>query len=229
MRILLLLISLLLPAAQALAAPLQSHRAIHQAVTDFVRMQTQSLPGQVDIKVDHIDSRLRLRACPAVEAFIPPGGHLFGNSIVGVRCPQPNGSYSWSLYVPVHITVTTTLLVTNRPLSQGTIITANDFSSQSGTLTLPTIITDPAQIVGKVLRYSIGPGQVIRQDMLRAPYAIKRGQNVPIVVEGAGFNVHSEGKALNDAAAGDNVQVRTASGKVVSGTAQDSGEVLVRP
>lgn len=229
MRTLLLILSLLAPAFPALAASQQSHREIHQAIADFVRMQTRSLPGKVDIKVDEIDRRLRLHACSALETFLPPGGHLLGNGIVGVRCPGETGVNGWTLYIPVHVTVTTTLFITNRPLPQGAVMSAADFSGQSGTLTLPSILTDPARINGKVLRYSVGAGQVIRQDMLRDPYTITQGQNVPVVIEGDGFNVRSEGKALNNAPEGQNVQVRTASGRVVSGTAQGNGEVLVRP
>ncbi|MBI1173851.1 MAG: flagellar basal body P-ring formation protein FlgA [Sideroxydans sp.] len=229
MKKLLLIFTLLLPALPAWAAPQQSHNEIRQAITRFVRMQTQSLPGKVEIKVDEIDRRLQLNACPALETFLPPGGHLLGNGTVGVRCPKSGTVSGWTLYVPVHITVTATLLVTNRPLPRGKVMSPDDFSDQSGVITQADMLTDPAQVTGKILRYGVGAGQILRQSMLRDPYAVVQGQNVPVVVEGRGFHVRSEGKALNNAAEGENVQVRTASGRVVSGTAQENGEVVVRP
>ena len=183
----------------------------------------------MDIKVDPIDGRLRLNACPDMEAFLPPGVHLPGNLAVGVRCPQSKGVLGWSVFVPAHVTVTTTLLVTSRPLPQGTVMSADDFNGQNGELTQSTLITNPSQVIGKVLRYGVAAGQALRQDMLRAPYAVTEGQTVPIVVQQDNFTVRSEGKALNNAAQGEDVQVRTSSGRVVTGTANASGEVVVQP
>jgi flagella basal body P-ring formation protein FlgA len=225
----LLIWALWLPALPALAVPLQNHKEIHQAISDFVHAQTRMLSGKVDIRVDEIDGRLQLEACPALEPFLPPGGHLLGNGTVGVRCVQSNGVRGWTLFVPVHVTVTTTLLVTSRPLPQGTVMATNDFIGQTGELTQPSMLTDPELVVGKVLRYSMGAGQVLKQEMLRDPYTVTEGQSVPIVVEGQGFKARSEGKALNNAAQGQNVQVRTSSGRVVSGIANANGEVVIRP
>ena len=73
MKKFILMLCLLLPTLTASAAPLQSHAAIRQAIVDFLRTQSKTLPGTVDIKVDPIDGRLRLNACPDMEAFLPPG------------------------------------------------------------------------------------------------------------------------------------------------------------
>jgi flagella basal body P-ring formation protein FlgA len=45
------------------------------------------------------------------------------------------------------------------------------------------------------------------------------------MVNGRGFSISSEGRALNNASAGQVVQVRTASGQVVSGIARQDGLV----
>ena len=228
-KILLILMALLFQMQPAAAARLQNHAAIRHAVIDFVRAQTRDLPGKVDIRVSRIDTRLRLNACPRLETFLPAGGHLMGSSAVGVRCPASAKVQGWSLFVPVHVTVTATLLVASHPLMRGTVMSRDDFTGQSGELTQTTLLTDPKQVIGKVLRYSLGAGQPLREDMLRDPYAVTQGQTVTVEVKATNFTVRSEGKALNNAAAGQEVQVRTASGKVVSGKAQASGDVLVRP
>lgn len=219
----------------------QSHSEIRAAIAAFVHAQTRTLPGQVTVKVEEIDRRVTLSACPALEAFLPPGSQLLGNSTVGVRCPKGSPANQdarepgttdkngWTLFVPVHIKVSASLLVASRPLQQGHVLSAEDVASQSGELTQAGILTDPLQATGKILKYGIGAGQVLRQDMLRAPYAVTQGQTVQLQVEGVGFKVRSEGQALNNAAEGQNVQVRTISGQVVSGTAQSNGTVAVRP
>jgi flagella basal body P-ring formation protein FlgA len=222
-----ILLLIALPAqADAQPGAQQSHAEIHDAVIAFVRAQTRTLPGQVVIGVDEIDRRIARPACPTLETFLPPGSRLLGNSTVGVRCPGKKG---WALFVPVQVKVSVDMLIALKPLPQGRVIQAEDLSSQNGELTQTGILTDPAQAIGKVLKNGIGAGQVLKQDMLRAPYAVMQGQAVQLQVEGAGFSIRSEGHALNNAAEGQAVLVKTTSGQRVSGTARPGGIVEIRP
>ena len=204
----------------------QSHADIIAAVTAFVRAQTHSLPGQVAIKADEIDRRVVLSACPTLETFLPMGSRLLGNGMVGVRCPAQKG---WTLFVPVHVTVSVDMLITNKAIPQGHMLTAEDLSSQHGELAQLDVLTDPTQAIGKILKNGLGAGQVLKQDMLRAPYVVTQGQTVQLQVAGAGFSIRSEGHALGNAAEGQAVQVKTGSGQVLSGTARADGIVEIRP
>ncbi|MBI5918062.1 MAG: flagellar basal body P-ring formation protein FlgA [Nitrosomonadales bacterium] len=204
----------------------QSHAEIRDRVTAFVQEQTQSMQGKVSIKVEEIDRRIALPACPALEVFLPTGARLNGKTSIGVRCNNSNG---WSLYVPVQIKVSVTLLVSAKPLQQGQTLHAEDFVTQEGEMTQPGILTDPAQAIGKILKFGLGAGQVLKQDMLRAPNSVTQGQAVKILVKGNGFTIRSEGQALNNAAEGQSVQVKTASGQIISGMAREGGVVEVQP
>ena len=73
--------------AAAAAAP-QDHAAIQAAAEVFMREQTLTLPGRQEIKVGAVDKRLVLPECVKLEAFLPQGAQLVGNSMVGVRCPK---------------------------------------------------------------------------------------------------------------------------------------------
>jgi flagella basal body P-ring formation protein FlgA len=217
---------LLLIALPVQADEQQSHADILEAVTAFVRAQTNDLPGKVVSKVDEIDPRTVRSACSKLEVFLPAGSQLLGNSMVGVRCPDKKG---WTLFVPVHVTVNVDMLIANRPLMQGHVLQAEDISSQNAELAQTGILTNPSQAIGKVLKNGIGAGQVLMQEMLRAPYAVTQGQTVQLQVGGAGFSIRSEGQALSNAAEGESVQVKTASGQTVSGTARPGGIVELRP
>jgi flagella basal body P-ring formation protein FlgA len=100
---------------------------------------------------------------------------------------------------------------------------------QNGELGQSGILIDPAQAVGKTLKFGIGAGQVLRQDMLRAPFVVLQGKTTDVRVRSAGLSIRSTGQALNNGAEGQNVQVRMSSGQVVSGTATADGSVEVRP
>jgi flagella basal body P-ring formation protein FlgA len=63
----------------------------------------------------------------------------------------------------------------------------------------------------------VGAGQILRYDMIRAPYTIKQGQSVQLLAKGTGFSVSSEGQALGNATEGEIASARTASGQIISG------------
>lgn len=212
--------------ATALAAPQQDHAALKATVDTFIRQQTAGLPGKVAFNVDEIDRRIALRPCSKIDAFLPTGSQLIGRVSIGVRCSDPNG---WSIFIPVQIKITRDLLISARPLSMGQIVHEEDLARQTTETTQNVGLTDARQVIGKVLRYSIAAGYTLREDMLRTPYSVKQGQSVKLSIQGGGFSLSSSGVALNNASEGENVQIRTSSGRVVSGIAGAEGVVQLNP
>jgi len=129
----------------------------------------------------------------------------------------------------VQIKLSLNLLISARQLSVGHALHEEDLASQTTEVSRAGGLTDPKQVLGKVLRYSISAGQVLREDMLRQPYSVTQGQAVKLTVRGRGFNMRSEGVSLNNASEGQTVQIRTSSGRVISGIAAASGVVEIKP
>lgn len=221
--------------AQTLAAP-HSKRGQHQdislirnAVENFIHSNTGNLPGQVIVNVGQIDKQLILPQCSYLEPFIPAGSRLWGKTSIGVRCDsQPD---SWTVYVQAEISVMTHVLHLARPIAAGQVLTYEDIAPQNVNLIhMPEgILTDAAQVIGKVATSNLSAGQPLRPQMLRAPYVILRGQTVNLVVQGRGFSVRSEGQALADAVEGQVVQVRNKSGKIITGLARINSIVEIQP
>lgn len=210
----------------ALAAPQQSHVAIRDAALNYAQTLMGTMPGKVDIQVIDIDPRTVLPACASLEAFLPNGAKTIGKTSIGVRCNEKPG---WSVFVQVTIKVSADLLVANRPLPQGLILSADDFSVQSGELGQPGILTAPEQAIGKTLKFAIGAGQVLRLDMLRPDFVIKQGQTVRLYARSKGLIVSSAGQALNDAIEGQAVRIKTESGQTISAYASKDGNAEVHP
>ena len=229
MRILLATCLFLLHPIAALGAGTSPSTAaqaqITRTVASFVQQQTAGLAGKVDYQIDALDPRLSPPPCTRFEAFLPVGSQLIGKTSIGVRCSERNG---WQMLVPARITVTLSLLVSARQLQPGHALQPEDIARQSIETSRATGFTDPAQVIGKVLRYGIAAGQILRDDMLRPPYSVTQGQIVQISTRGKGFSVRNEGVALNNASEGQKVQVRVASGRVIAGTALN-GIVEVAP
>ena len=212
----------------ALLTPLFCHAqsALYSTLDDYLRVQTQGLPGKVSYSVVPLDARTQLSPCSAFEPFLPSGAKLWGKSTVGVRCLGPS---TWTVYIQVKVDVSGSYLISARPLAAGQVLGASDLVVRSGDLsTLPaTLITDPAQAIGRTVKNGFGAGQPLRSDQLITPWAVQQGQSVKTVAKGPGFSVSSSGKALGNAAAGQSVQVRTESGQTVSGIARPGGIVEV--
>jgi flagella basal body P-ring formation protein FlgA len=196
------------------------------ALDDYLRAQTAGLPGTVTFQIGQLDRHARLAACDAFEPFLPSGSRLWGKTTVGVRCLGPG---RWTVYVPVQVRIAGHYLVAARQLAPGQVVGAADLLPQGGDLgALPAnTLTDPAQAIGKTTRQAVAAGQPLRSELLSAALVVQQGQSVKLHSSGAGFSVSNEGKALNNAAEGQVVQVRTASGQVVSGIARPGAIVEV--
>jgi flagella basal body P-ring formation protein FlgA len=210
----------------SIAAPANAQNLLTNALDHYVRAQTKGLPGEVTYSIGQIDPRTQLTPCSAYEPFLPSGSRLWGKTTVGVRCLAPS---TWTIYVPVQISVSGNYLVTARSIAAGQQLSDADILTRKGDLTsLPTsILTDPAQAIGKTMKIGTAVGQPLRSDALIAPWAVQQGQNVKLLTKGSGFSVSSEGKSLNNATEGQIVQVRTTSGQSVSGIARAGGVVEI--
>lgn len=199
---------------------------IKQAVTEFMEVQKESLPGKTHYRIGTINAGGLAAGCRSLLASMDSGARPWGRTHVNVRCTE---GASWSLYVPIEVHVAVNYLVSARPLRAGQPIAESDIDRVPGDLAeLPTgILTDPAQALGQSYRISLPANRPLRADMLSPPLVVRQGQSVKVVSEGAGFKVANEGRALNNAAAGQVVQVRLASGKNIRGIAKSDGTITV--
>ena len=205
---------------------LYAQTPLYSALGDYLRTQTQGLPGKVTYSMGQLDTRTQLAPCESFEPFLPAGSRLWGRSTVGVRCLGPA---NWTIYIPVQVNVRGNYLISARTMSAGYVIGPTDIIVRSGDLsTLPaSTVTNQTQAIGKSVKIGMAAGQPLRSDQLIEPWAVLQGQNVRTVSNGVRFSVSSEGVAVSNAIAGQVVQVRTPSGQMVSGIAQPGGIVEV--
>lgn len=214
--------------AQSASTELTTTRAIAEAIENFIALETCNLPGKVIIKSAVPNSRLARQPCEHLETFLPAGARIWGKFSVGVRCHD--GVHGWVLYVPVEIAINTQTVHAAQSIPAGKPLLEQDMIMKEIDLVrFPRdVLLDPQQAIGKMAATSIAAGQPIRQTQLRAPYVVTRGRQVQLIVTGAGFSVSTEGSALTDAAAGESVQVRSSTGRVISGFALQDGRVEIR-
>jgi flagella basal body P-ring formation protein FlgA len=219
--------SLLVLSGVSQAAPaIQNVNALRAVVEQFLLTQAAGLPGEVSVKVGAVDPRTALAHCPAPEAFLQPGARAWGKTTVGVRCTAPS---SWTIFVQAQVNVKADYVVAAVPLAQGQPVEQGQLMLVKGDIAaMPNgIITDMGQAIGRTPTVSLAAGTPLRLDTLRSKPVVQQNQAVRLVLNGNGFSVSAEGRAIGTAGEGQVVQVRTPSGTVVSGTAKAGGMVEV--
>lgn len=212
--------------ARAQAAQHQDLAVLQKVVEQFLQREGAGLPGSVTVEVRPLDARMLLAPCPAPQAFLQPGARVWGNTTVGLRCSAPT---PWKVYVQAKVSVVGDYVAAGIPLAQGQPIEQSQLVMLKGDLAaLPAgVVTDMAQAIGHTSTMSLPSGAPLRLSGLKAQAVVKQGQAVRVVTSGAGFRMSAEGRAIGTAGAGQVVQVRTPAGAIISGIAQEGGQVEV--
>ncbi|WP_144641630.1 flagellar basal body P-ring formation chaperone FlgA [Bordetella genomosp. 13] len=215
-----------LPAsARAQAGATQDPAVLSATAQAYLRGQLADVPGTLDITLDPVRAD-RLPACTALTPFLSSPVRLRPRMSVGVRCAAPQ---TWTTYVQATVSVAGRYYVAARQINAGRVIGQADVEARDADLATlsPGIVTDASHVIGMRAGNRIAAGQPIKEAVLRSAQAIQRGQNVNIVISGKGFTVSGEGEALDNAAPGDRIQVRTTSGQIVSGIVRNAGLVEI--
>lgn len=222
----LLLILLISPLCRAASPATQDMSQVLRTVAQWLDASLANAQGQSSYSVGKVDSRLRLDPCQQMEVSLPSGQRLIGNVLLRVRC---TAGATWSLNVPVQVSLVMTYYTAARPLAANQTIQDQDLLPQQGDLAnLPgSVILDPAMAIGRTLNSAVAAGQPVRREMLRAAMVIQQNQKVRVVYRQDGVEIVNDGIAQAAATEGSPVRVRVSNGTIVTGIARASGEVEV--
>jgi flagella basal body P-ring formation protein FlgA len=211
--------------ANATGMDMQAMR--HEAAVWLAREVERTYPETVpQIEIGMVDSRLRMGTCSRLHFFLPGGARLWSGGSMGVKCEKPN---KWTLYLTYRVQLSGPALTAQRPLPARHLLGLEDL-----VLTNVKYEQDPGSYLreipaGAATQRPVNAGQtVLVYDLLLAD-VIQAGAKVRVKVNGQGFSVAQEGKALNAAKAGGSVQVKMPTGRIVRGTATQAGDVEIRP
>lgn len=206
----------------------QALDVIQQQAHAFLLSQHANRPEPPEIRFSPLDSRLRLPQCEkTLEAFLPGGAQLTGNTSIGVRCL---GARPWTVYQRATVKVFANMLVARRFLAKGTVLSADDLKIERRELppTLGSYENASENVIGKQLQSPLSAGMIISPQQLRLIPPIRQGDIVVLISRQSGMEIKSSGIALSDAQLGQRVRVRNESSKrVVEGTVIANHQVEV--
>lgn len=206
-----------------------NHDSIRNGVRDYLIEQARALKfDDITVETSHIDPRLKLAQCPApLQIDLTGTGKPVGNVTVEVRCTEQN---PWKIYLQASIEAYTMVVTAKINLNRNAIIQAQDLELQKQDVSQAHsgYYVDKDHVAGKTLKRSLHAGELIEPRMLTKTKLVKRGQIVTLVAETNGITVRMSGKAMNDAARGEQVRVKNGSSqRIVEGIAIDSGIVKI--
>lgn len=189
----------------------------------FVKAQFASYPQVTDVKVHVRTPASQWPQCEVPQLSLPQNARRWGNISISVRCPQERRFIQTQVQVMGHY------LVAARSIAAGKKLSAADIQLKNGRLdTLsPRTLAEGNKAIGAVSLRNISAGQPLNLAMLRRAWVIKAGQEVQVMAQGEGFAIRSAGKAMNNAAAKDNVRVRLLSGQIINGIAAEDGTIQI--
>lgn len=186
------------------------------------------MPLRMEVQMGQLDSRLRLAACAKVEPYLPTGSRLWGRTRLGLRCVQ--GSVHWNVFLPITVRAYGPAWVAQGNIPMGTTLSAADVASSEVDWAEDNapIFANAQDFIGMVTTRALASGQALRQNMVRSPALFSAGAPVQVMVDGGGFSVTASGKAMTAAGQGQQVRVRMDNGRLVTGTVNAQGVVLVQ-
>jgi flagella basal body P-ring formation protein FlgA len=173
-----------------------------------------------------IDARLKLSRCATELTAKIERPITRGYGTVAVSCESPS---PWRLFVPVRATDDVAVVVLARNVQPGETLSAADLTvAQRSSASLPyDYLSDTAQAIGLTMRRTQPAGAALTAAALEQPHVIRRGELVTLTAGEGPIAVKSEGVALEAARLRQRIKVRSASGRIIEGTADGPGLVRV--
>jgi flagella basal body P-ring formation protein FlgA len=215
--------------AQAAADPMADLGPLTQRWLDeaMSRNQAAGFPLRMEVSIGSLDSRLRLAPCARVEPYLPAGARLWGRTRLGLRCVE--GPTAWNVFLPITVKAFGPAWVLNGPVAPGAVLTASDATEAEVDWAEESaaVVANPDMWVGQVAARQLVAGQALRQSMVRPPQLFRAGAQVKVVAQGPGYAVTSAGQAMSAGGVGQTVRIRMENGRIISGTVNESGTVVV--
>jgi len=212
LRNFLMIFSLFLPSMPLIANDFMDLRQLKNKVNEFLLAQydrrgASSYDSDVKIVTRQIDPRLKLSQCANDLTFKQLDNSANrANVAVKVSC---QGEKPWSIFVNNRVEHLQGVAILRGALARGHILTKDDIDMvKHDILQLRRgYITQVDYAVGKELKRSLRPGEVLRDYQLKKPNIVKKGDAVIVEAHYGSLSVIAPGIALADGRQGQQIRV----------------------
>ncbi|MDX2322589.1 MAG: flagellar basal body P-ring formation chaperone FlgA [Moritella sp.] len=207
-------------------ATTDKHQALEKFAESFIKAQLISTENErVSIEVSKIDRRITVTQCEGnISAVLVGNKSLKRTATVRIRCDDAE---NWQVHVPVKIIRLVPVVVSNRPLSKGSLLTKNNTKIEymNRVLLRSGYISDLAFVNRARLKRQLAGEQMIST---RDICLVCKGESVTITSSVGNLTVKTGGLALSNGILGEKINVRNSKSKrIVSGIVQAAGVIQI--
>ena len=192
----------------------------------LAQFQHQNNDVKIQVQAGRLDERRNFNGkCEGYLTAELRGNEVKSTSQVIINCSQPGNTYS--IVVPVRVTMLNMGLVAAHNLSRGARITSSDLEQIyiEETANLSTAVSDPNILVGSRLKRDIKEGDQIRSSDF---CVVCKNDKVSIIARSHGLSLKTSGLALDDGGINQSIRVRNLkSQKIISGVVTAPAQVEV--
>lgn len=192
---------------------------------DSIRQAAQAAAGVAGARA-HLDDRIRMLACQSpLQARPRAAGQRATSRTVQVQCARP----AWTLYVPVRADARQSVVVLDRSMGRGEVVTPADLRLERRPQSAGyAYITSVDAVAGKRLTRPAAQGTALTPAWVDAPLAVSRGQEVTVLAAAGGLKIRTRGEALSEGSLNDRIRVRNlSSGRVIEAVIRSAETVEV--
>lgn len=169
----------------------------------------------VDVNIMKLSQDITLPPCSeAIDITMSKAGIPEQSSAVTLSC---KAEPQWNIYVPIHVSIMTPVLVANRFIRSGEVISSNDltFAKHDKNALPDGFYKTPASLVGMAARHSIYAGSVLNKTNTTSLPVIKKNQMITLAVRTGAIEVHMQGIAKSDGYLNETIKVLNPSSKKI--------------
>lgn len=224
---LVMMIAFALTSSTANATPAEA-KFLRKVAEQYILAQFQNSDPSTKVQVTagRIDDRRDYGGkCEGYLTAELRGTEIKATSQVKITCSQPNNSYS--IYVPVKVTMLTQAIVASRNLTRNTVISPADLKTIyiEDTSNQTAAVSDPNILVGSRLKRDVKAGDQIRVGTF---CVVCKNDKVNIVANSRGLSLKTVGLALDDGGMNESIRVKNLkSQKTISAVVSAPGQVDV--
>jgi flagella basal body P-ring formation protein FlgA len=198
-------------------------------ITDYALNHLAHQDDQtIEVNVMQLDPNIKLRPCAtAIDISLSSQGHSEQSSAITLNCKE---TQPWTLYIPLNIQRFINVLVANRLMKAGDVITADDITFEKQDINHLTdgFFKDEQAIVGLAVLHSLNSGTVFNRRNTKAIPVIKKNQTLSLAIKTDGVEILMQGIAKSDGYLNQPIKVlNPSSKKIIDAIVKDNNKAEI--
>ena len=184
----------------------QTEKLEQDALTYLTEHYNQKTPElRTEIRINPVSRKLNLRPCSHPVLFQPPRGSA-SRITFRAECSAP----VWKIFIVAQVNQFGSAVITRQSLSKNTPLELSHLRVEEINLTQnrSAYFRSEHEIIGWETKRNLAANTILTANMLKPPYAVKKGNAILIEAKRNGVTIRAPGTALQNGQIGEQIKVQ---------------------